>query len=90
MTKNNAQVLFSHLDEVERCEIFDAMFPAFARPGHLIIKQVVGAVVVVAVVDDVYVVILFLFLLVVMMLLILLLLLLLLFLFLLLLDLSIK
>jgi len=32
-------VLFSHLDEVERCEIFDAMFPAFARPGHEIIKQ---------------------------------------------------
>ena len=66
LTKINAQVLFSHLDEVERCEIFDAMFPAFARPGHLIIKQVVGAVVVVAVVDDVYVVVLFLFLVVVM------------------------
>jgi len=32
-------VLFSHLDEVERCEIFDAMFPAFARPGQEIIKQ---------------------------------------------------
>merc|ERR1712243_209545 len=27
-------VLFSHLDEVERCEIFDAMFPAFARTGQ--------------------------------------------------------
>ena len=80
-------MLFSHLDEVERCEIFDAMFPAFARPGHLIIKQVVVDV---AVVDDVYVVILFLFLVVVMILLILLLLLLLLFLFLLLLDLAIK
>ena len=46
-------MLFSHLDEVERCEIFDAMFPAFARPGHLIIKQVVVDV---AVIDDVYVV----------------------------------
>ena len=38
-TTQNLQVLFSHLDEVERCEIFDAMFPAFARPGHEIIKQ---------------------------------------------------
>ena len=38
-TTKNLQVLFSHLDEVERCEIFDAMFPAFARPGHEIIKQ---------------------------------------------------
>ena len=85
MTKINAQVLFSHLDEVERCEIFDAMFPAFARPGHLIIKQVVVDV---AVIDDVYVVILFLFLVVVIMLL--LLFLFLLFLLLLLLDLSIK
>merc|ERR1719266_1250600 len=25
-TTNDLQVLFSHLDEVERCEIFDAMF----------------------------------------------------------------
>ena len=33
------QVLFSHLDEVERSEIFDAMFPSFARPGDQIIKQ---------------------------------------------------
>ena len=83
-------MLFSHLDEVERCEIFDAMFPAFARPGHLIIKQVVSDFAVVAVVGDVYVVILFLFLVVVIILLILLLLLLLLFLFLLLLDLAIN
>merc|ERR1719495_1476444 len=32
-------VLFSHLDETERSDIFDAMFPSNAIPGEVIIKQ---------------------------------------------------
>jgi len=32
-------VLFSHLDENERSDIFDAMFPHNAIPGEVIIKQ---------------------------------------------------
>ena len=32
-------VLFSHLDENERSDIFDAMFPYSALPGEIIIKQ---------------------------------------------------
>ena len=32
-------VLFSHLDENERSDIFDAMFPSSAMPGEIIIKQ---------------------------------------------------
>ena len=32
-------VLFSHLDENERSDIFDAMFPYSAIPGEIIIKQ---------------------------------------------------
>merc|ERR1719192_2625540 len=32
-------VLFSHLDENERSDIFDAMFPVAAIPGEVIIKQ---------------------------------------------------
>jgi len=32
-------VLFSHLDETERSDIFDAMFPSNAIPGEVIIQQ---------------------------------------------------
>ena len=32
-------VLFSHLDENERSDIFDAMFPSNAMPGEMIIQQ---------------------------------------------------
>ena len=32
-------VLFSHLDENERSDIFDAMFPVSAREGEAIIQQ---------------------------------------------------
>merc|ERR1712180_580819 len=32
-------VLFSHLDENERSDIFDAMFPSSAMPGEIIIQQ---------------------------------------------------
>ena len=32
-------VLFSHLDENERMDIFDAMFPVNALPGEVIIHQ---------------------------------------------------
>lgn len=32
-------VLFSHLDENERTDIFDAMFPATCLPGEVIIQQ---------------------------------------------------
>ena len=32
-------VLFSHLDENERSDIFDAMFPVNAMPGEVIIEQ---------------------------------------------------
>merc|ERR1712128_343430 len=32
-------VLFSHLDENERSDIFDAMFPSSAMPGEMIIQQ---------------------------------------------------
>ena len=32
-------VLFSHLDENERSDIFDAMFPVSAIPGEVIIQQ---------------------------------------------------
>merc|ERR1712106_1018662 len=32
-------VLFSHLDENERSDIFDAMFPSHAMPGEMIIQQ---------------------------------------------------
>ena len=32
-------VLFSHLDENERSDIFDAMFPVTAIPGEVIIQQ---------------------------------------------------
>lgn len=32
-------VLFSHLDENERTDIFDAMFPANCLPGEVIIQQ---------------------------------------------------
>ena len=32
-------VLFSHLDENERSDIFDAMFPYSAIPGEIIITQ---------------------------------------------------
>ena len=32
-------VLFSHLDENERSDIFDAMFPVTAIPGEVIIHQ---------------------------------------------------
>ncbi len=32
-------VLFSHLDENERSDIFDAMFPHSAIPGEVIISQ---------------------------------------------------
>ena len=32
-------VLFSHLDENERSDIFDAMFPSNAMPGEIIIQQ---------------------------------------------------
>ena len=32
-------VLFSHLDENERSDIFDAMFPVNAIPGEIIIQQ---------------------------------------------------
>lgn len=32
-------VLFSHLDENERSDIFDAMFPIGARSGEVIIQQ---------------------------------------------------
>ena len=32
-------VLFSHLDENERSDIFDAMFPVNALPGEVIIQQ---------------------------------------------------
>ena len=32
-------VLFSHLDENERSDIFDAMFPYSGIPGEIIIKQ---------------------------------------------------
>lgn len=32
-------VLFSHLDENERSDIFDAMFPVAARSGEVIIQQ---------------------------------------------------
>ena len=32
-------VLFSHLDENERSDIFDAMFPVAAIPGEVIIQQ---------------------------------------------------
>ena len=32
-------VLFSHLDENERSDIFDAMFPSSAMPGEVIIQQ---------------------------------------------------
>nr|ADD24423.1 cAMP-dependent protein kinase type I regulatory subunit [Lepeophtheirus salmonis] len=32
-------VLFSHLDENERSDIFDAMFPINALPGEVVIKQ---------------------------------------------------
>ena len=32
-------VLFSHLDENERSDIFDAMFPVSARCGEVIIQQ---------------------------------------------------
>ena len=32
-------VLFSHLDENERSDIFDAMFPVNAVPGEVIISQ---------------------------------------------------
>ena len=32
-------VLFSHLDENERSDIFDAMFPVNAIPGEMIIEQ---------------------------------------------------
>jgi len=32
-------VLFSHLDENERSDIFDAMFPSNAMPGEVIIQQ---------------------------------------------------
>ena len=32
-------VLFSHLDENERMDIFDAMFPVNAIPGEVIIHQ---------------------------------------------------
>ena len=32
-------VLFSHLDELERKDIFDAMFLTSAMPGDVIIKQ---------------------------------------------------
>ncbi|RWS29307.1 cAMP-dependent protein kinase regulatory subunit-like protein [Leptotrombidium deliense] len=32
-------VLFKHLDEAERSDIFDAMFPVVHRPGEVIIKQ---------------------------------------------------
>ena len=32
-------VLFSHLDENERSDIFDAMFPYSAIPGEIIINQ---------------------------------------------------
>lgn len=32
-------VLFSHLDEVERADIFAAMFPAEAEEGEIIIQQ---------------------------------------------------
>lgn len=32
-------VLFAHLDENERSDIFDAMFPVNALPGEVIIQQ---------------------------------------------------
>ena len=32
-------MLFSHLDENERMDIFDAMFPVNALPGEVIIHQ---------------------------------------------------
>lgn len=32
-------VLFSHLDENERSDIFDAMFPVTFLPGEVIIQQ---------------------------------------------------
>ena len=32
-------VLFSHLDENERTDIFDAMFPVSATPGEVVIQQ---------------------------------------------------
>ncbi len=32
-------VLFSHLDENERSDIFDAMFPVNAIPGEVVIEQ---------------------------------------------------
>ncbi|TPP62688.1 cAMP-dependent protein kinase type I-beta regulatory subunit [Fasciola gigantica] len=32
-------VLFSHLDEMERSDIFDAMFPVHRNPGDVIIQQ---------------------------------------------------
>lgn len=32
-------VLFSHLDENERSDIFDAMFPVNVLPGEVIIQQ---------------------------------------------------
>ena len=32
-------VLFAHLDENERSDIFDAMFPVNALPGEIIIQQ---------------------------------------------------
>lgn len=32
-------VLFSHLDENERSDIFDAMFPVNCLPGEIIIQQ---------------------------------------------------
>ena len=32
-------VLFSHLDDNERSDIFDAMFPVMALPGEVIIEQ---------------------------------------------------
>lgn len=32
-------VLFSHLDENERSDIFDAMFPVTCLPGEVIIQQ---------------------------------------------------
>lgn len=32
-------VLFAHLDENERSDIFDAMFPVTFLPGELIIRQ---------------------------------------------------
>ena len=32
-------VLFSHLDEAEKADIFDAMFPVNHQAGDVIIKQ---------------------------------------------------